>query len=83
MTLNERAHDKICAKIFALEWEVSDKQKEIDDGTATRFIPIDLHKSVLKSMKREKELYEYILKLILNEHKEPYNGRESVSGETI
>ena len=58
-------------------------QKEIDDGTATRFIPIDLHKSVLKSMKREKELYEYILKLILNEHKKPYNDRGSVSGETI
>lgn len=64
MTLNERAHDKINAKIIALEWEITDYQKQIDDGTATRFIPMDLHKSVLQSRKREKELYEYILKLI-------------------
>jgi hypothetical protein len=64
MTLNERAHDKIYAKINALEWEIRDYQKQIDDGTATRFVPIDLHKSVLQSRKREKELYEYILKLI-------------------
>jgi len=64
MTLNERAHDKIYAKIIALEWEITDYQKQIDDGTATRFVPMDLHKSVLQSRKREKELYEYILKLI-------------------
>jgi len=64
MTLNERAHDKIYAKIAALEWEITDYQKQIDDGTATRFVPMDLHKSVLQSRKREKELYEYILKLI-------------------
>jgi len=64
MTLNERAHDKIYAKITALEWEITDYQKQIDDGTATRFVPMDLHKSVLQSRKREKELYEYILKLI-------------------
>lgn len=64
MTLNERAHDKIYAKIIALEWEITDYKKQIDDGTATRFVPMDLHKSVLQSRKREKELYEYILKLI-------------------
>ena len=64
MTLNERAHDKIYAKIIALEWEITDYQKQIDDGTATRFVPMDLHKSVLQSRKREKKLYEYILKLI-------------------
>jgi hypothetical protein len=74
MTLNERAHDKISAKIHTLEWEIHDYQKDIDDGTATRFIPISLHKSVLKSRKREKELYEYILKLILDEHKKRNNG---------
>ena len=48
MTLNERAHDKINAKIIALEWEIIDYQKQIDDGTATRFVPMDLHKSVLQ-----------------------------------
>jgi hypothetical protein len=69
MTLNERAHDKIYAKIIALEWEITDYQKQIDDGTATRFVPMDLHKSVLQSKKREKELYEYILNLINGDKK--------------
>jgi hypothetical protein len=79
MTLNERAHDKIYAKINALEWEIYDYQKDIDDGTATRFIPMSLHNSVLKSRKREKELYEYILKLILDEHKKRNNGNQPIS----
>jgi len=35
---------------------------------------MSLHNSVLKSRKREKELYEYILKLILDEHKKRNNG---------
>ena len=79
MTLNERAHDKIYAKINALEWEIHDYQKDIDDGTATRFIPMSLYNSVLKSRKREKELYEYILKLILDEHKKRNNGNQPIS----
>lgn len=69
MNLNERAHDKIYAKINKLEWEIHDYQKDIDDGTATRFVPMDLHKSVLQSKKREKELYEYILNLINGDKK--------------
>ena len=69
MNLNERAHDKIYAKINKLEWEIHDYQKQIDDGTATRFVPMDLHKSVLQSKKREKKLYEYILNLINGDKK--------------
>jgi hypothetical protein len=65
--LNESAYNKIYAKIKALENEIKSDTQDIKDGLAIRFIPMELHKSVLDYKKREKKLYEYILKLIKKE----------------
>ena len=69
MSLNTRAYDKIYAKIKAVNYEISADQFDIDNGLATKFIPKELHISVLEFKKRELKTYEYILNLI-NEKKE-------------
>ena len=66
MTLNERAHDKIYAKVEAIKQEIKADQYDIKHGLCTRFVPMELHKSVLQYKKKEKKIYEYILKLIKN-----------------
>mgnify|MGYP003137555431 FL=1 len=69
MSLNTRAYDKIYAKIKAVNYEISADQFDIDNGLATKFIPKELHISVLEFKKRELKTYEYILNLI-NEKRE-------------
>ena len=69
MSLNTRAYDKIYAKIQAVINEIRADQFDIDNGLATKFIPMELHLSVLDYKKREKKIYEYILNLI-NEKRE-------------
>ena len=70
MSLNTRAYDKIYAKIKAVNYEISADQFDIDNGLATKFIPKELHISVLEFKKRELKTYEYILNLI-NEKRYP------------
>ena len=69
MSLNTRAHDKIYAKILAIDNEIVADQFDIDNGLATKFIPMELHLSVLDYKKREKKIYEYILNLINEKRK--------------
>ncbi len=64
MSLNTNAYDKIYAKVLAIENEIKSDQYDIDNGMATRFIPMELHLSVLDYKKRQKKIYEYILNLI-------------------
>jgi len=69
MSLNTRAYDKVYAKVQAIDNEIKSDQYDIDNNLATKFIPRELHLSVLDYKKREKEIYEYILNLI-NEKRE-------------
>lgn len=69
MSLNTRAHDKIYAKVKAIENEIIADQFNIDNNLVTRFIPKELHLSVIDYKKRQKDIYEYILNLI-NEKRE-------------
>ena len=72
MTLNEKAFSKIYAKIKALENEIKSDTQNIEDGLAIKFVPLELHKSVLDYKKKEKRLYEYKLKLIKKEKNGKY-----------
>jgi hypothetical protein len=47
MNLHTSAHDKVYAKIRAIENEIQADQFDIDNGLATRFIPMELHLSVI------------------------------------
>tara|TARA_R110002012_G_scaffold74485_2_gene188789 strand:- start:16 stop:246 length:231 start_codon:yes stop_codon:yes gene_type:complete len=67
LTENERAYNKVFAKIEVLGYEIKEYSQAIKDKSVTRFIPMELHLSVLESRKRERDLYKYILKLIKNE----------------
>ena len=69
MSLNTSAYDKVYAKIRAIENEIQADQFDIDNGLATRFVPMELHLSVIDYKKRQKAIYEYILNLI-NEKRE-------------
>jgi hypothetical protein len=69
MSLNTSAYDKVYAKIRAIENEIQADQFDIDNGLATRFVPMELHLSVIEYKKRQKAIYEYILNLI-NEKRE-------------
>jgi len=69
MSLNTAAYDKVYAKVLAIGNEIASDQFDIDNGLATKFIPMELHLSVLDYKKREKKIYEYILNLI-NEKRE-------------
>ena len=71
MSLNTRAHDKIYAKVKAIENEIKKDQYNIDNNMVTPFIPMELHLDVLDYKKREKRVYEYMLNLI---NKEKENG---------
>ena len=73
MSLNTNAYDKVYAKIRAIENEIQADQFDIDNGLATRFIPMELHLSVIEYKKRQKAIYEYILNLI-NEKRETKLG---------
>jgi len=64
MSLNTSAYDKIYAKVLAIENEIKSDQYNIDNKMVTRFIPMELHLSVLEYKKRQKKIYEYILNLI-------------------
>ena len=64
MSLNTNAYDKIYAKVLAIENEIKSDQYNIDNKMVTRFIPMELHLSVLEYKKRQKKIYEYILNLI-------------------
>ena len=69
MSLNTSAYAKVYAKIKAIENEIQADQFDIDNGLATRFVPMELHLSVSEYKKRQKAIYEYILNLI-NEKRE-------------
>tara|TARA_S200002703_G_scaffold126411_1_gene112869 strand:- start:303 stop:515 length:213 start_codon:yes stop_codon:yes gene_type:complete len=69
MSLNTSAYDKVYAKVQAIDNEIKSDQYDIDNGLATKFIPKELHLSVLDYKKKEKKIYEYILNLI-NEKRE-------------
>ena len=69
MSLNTSAYDKVYAKIKTIENEIQADQFDIDNGLATKFVPIELHLSVIEYKKRQKAIYEYILNLI-NEKRE-------------
>ena len=69
MSLNTSAYDKVYAKIRTIENEIQADQFDIDNGLATKFVPMELHLSVIEYKKRQKAIYEYILNLI-NEKRE-------------
>lgn len=69
MSLNTSAYDKVYAKVQAIDNEIKSDQYDIDNGLATKFIPKELHLSVLDYKKREKKIYEYILNLINEKRK--------------
>ena len=55
MSLNTSAYDKVYAKVQAIDNEIKSDQYDIDNGLATKFIPKELHLSVLDYKKREKK----------------------------
>ena len=55
MSLNTKAYDKAYAKVQAIDNEIKSDQYDIDNGLATKFIPKELHLSVLDYKKREKK----------------------------
>ena len=69
MSLNTSAYDKVYAKIKTIENEIQADQFDIDNSLATKFVPMELHLSVIEYKKRQKAIYEYILNLI-NEKRE-------------
>ena len=69
MSLNTSAYDKVYAKIKTIENEIQADQFDIDNGLATKFVPMELHLSVIDFKKRQKAIYEYILKLINEKRK--------------
>ena len=69
MSLNTSAYDKVYAKIKAIENEIVADQFDIDNGLATKFVPMELHLSVIEYKKRQKAIYEYILNLINEKRK--------------
>ena len=69
MSLNTSAYDKVYAKVQAIDNEIKSDQYDIDNGLATKFIPKELHLSVLDYKKKEKKIYEYILNLINEKRK--------------
>ena len=69
MSLNTSAYNKVYAKVQAIDNEIKSDQYDIDNGLATKFIPKELHLSVLDYKKREKKIYEYILNLINEKRK--------------
>ena len=48
MSLNTSAYDKVYAKIRAIENEIQADQFDIDNGLATRFVPMELHLSIIE-----------------------------------
>ena len=69
MSLNTSAYDKVYAKIKTIENEIQADQFDIDNGLATKFVPMELHLSVIEYKKRQKAIYEYILNLINEKRK--------------
>jgi hypothetical protein len=69
VSLNTSAYDKVYAKIKTIENEIQADQFDIDNGLATKFVPMELHLSVIEYKKRQKAIYEYILNLINEKRK--------------
>jgi hypothetical protein len=62
-----RAHDKAFATIYSLDNDISRLKQEIKDDRSP-FITVDQLKGVLNHTKKQKDIWNYIAKLIETDH---------------
>ena len=62
-----RAHDKAFATLYTLDTDISRLKQEIKDDN-TPFITIDQLEGVLRHTKQQREVWDYIAKLIEIDH---------------
>ena len=62
-----RAHDKAFATIYSLDNDISRLKQEIKDDRSP-FITVDQLKGVLNHTKKQKDIWDYIAKLIETDH---------------
>ena len=67
LEIKNRAHDKAFATIFSLDNDISRLKQEIKDDN-TPFITIDQLEGVLRHTKQQREVWDYIAKLIEIDH---------------
>ena len=65
--IQNRAHDKAFATIYGLDNDISRLKQEIKDDN-TPFITIDQLEGVLRHTKQQREVWDYIAKLIEIDH---------------
>jgi len=65
--IKDLAHDKAFANIYTLDTDISRLKQEIKDNI-TPFITIDQLKGVLRHTKQQREVWDYIAKLIEIDH---------------
>ena len=65
--IKNRAHDKAFSTIYSLDTDISRLKQEIKDDN-TPFITIDQLEGVLRHTKQQREVWDYIAKLIEIDH---------------
>ena len=65
--IKDLAHDKAFANIYTLDTDISRLKQEIKDNI-TPFITIDQLEGVLRHTKQQREVWDYIAKLIEIDH---------------
>ena len=67
LEIKNRAHDKAFATIFSLDNDISRLKQEIKDN-ATPFITVEQLEGVLNHTKKQRDVWDYIAKLIEIDH---------------
>ena len=62
--IKDLAHDKAFANITLCEFDIKRVKKELEVGSYTPFITKEQNEGILKRMKRELTIWNYIAKLI-------------------
>jgi hypothetical protein len=65
--IKDLAHDKAFANIYTLDTDISRLKQEIKDNM-TPFLTVDQLKGVLRHAKQQREVWNYIAKLIEIDH---------------
>ena len=65
--IKDLAHDKAFANIYTLDTDISRLKQEIKDNM-TPFLTVDQLKGMLRHTKKQREVWDYIAKLIEIDH---------------
>ena len=65
--IKDLAHDKAFANIYTLDTDISRLKQEIKDNM-TPFLTVDQLKGMLRHTKQQREVWDYIAKLIEIDH---------------